>query len=99
MTIPAFKSIADAVHFLRNRKCGYQLAFGTPAGERVLQDLATFCRASDSTFSPDPRVHALYEGRRQVFLRIVQHLGLSAEELLAISQGHSNVIVKENPDA
>lgn len=48
----------------------------------VLADLARFCRAHESTFHPDARVHAQMEGRREVWLRITEHLGLSPEELL-----------------
>lgn len=47
----------------------------------VLEDLARFCRANESTFDPDPRVHAVLEGRREVFLRIMDHVGLGSEEL------------------
>ncbi len=47
----------------------------------VMMDLAKFCRAHDSTFHPDPRVHAMLEGRREVFLRIAENLNLSSEEI------------------
>lgn len=50
----------------------------------VLADLAKFCRAYDSTFHPDSRVHAELEGRREVWLRIQNHLKLSDEELYQI---------------
>lgn len=49
--------------------------------KRVLEDLAKFCRAEESTFHPDARVHAVIEGRREVWLRIQRHLNLSPEEL------------------
>ena len=49
---------------------------------KVLADLAKFCRAHDSTFHPDARVHAALEGRREVWLRIQEYIGLSAEEIL-----------------
>lgn len=68
--------------FLQSRKRAYQATFqGGPDSERVLRDLANFCRADKSTFHPDPRVAANLDGRREVFLRITQHLNLSAEEL------------------
>jgi len=47
----------------------------------VLKDLAAFCRAEESTYHPDPRAHAVLEGRREVFLRIQSHLNLSSEDL------------------
>lgn len=48
--------------------------------ERVLKDLARFCRATDSTFHEDPRAHAVLEGRREVWLRIMKHTKLDADQ-------------------
>lgn len=73
--------------FMRRRKQVYQLAFTSPAGQNVLIDLARFCRANESCFHEDPRKHAVLEGRREVFLRIQNHLGLSSEQLMAIYDG------------
>lgn len=67
--------------FLHNRKRAYQLTFTTETGKDVLADLAKFCRATESTFHPDPRVAATLDGRREVFLRIQQHLQLDVETL------------------
>jgi len=50
----------------------------TTSGERVLADLARFCRANESTFHADPRTHALLEGRREVWLRICGFLGVDS---------------------
>lgn len=75
------------IDFLRGRKRAYQLTFNTPMGEDVLIDLAKFCRAGESTFHPDPRVAAALDGRREVWLRIQQHLHLSSEQLMAIYNG------------
>ncbi len=47
----------------------------------VLDDLARFCRSQESTFHPDGRVHAVLEGRREVWLRIQAHLNLDPESL------------------
>lgn len=52
--------------------------------ERVLKDLGRFCRVSDSTFHADPRMHAVLEGRREVFLRISKHLNLDTNEFLKL---------------
>lgn len=44
---------------------------------RVLRRLRVFCRADVSTFDADPRIHALIEGRREVWIEIVNTLELS----------------------
>ena len=67
---------------LRDRQVSYQHALGGAPGQAVLEDLAWFCRADQTTFHPDPRVHALMEGRREVWLRIKEYLDLSPEDLL-----------------
>lgn len=69
--------------FLGFRKQSYQHVFN-PEGKysrEVLEDLAKFCRANESTFHVDPRTQALLEGRREVFLRIQHHIRLTDEEL------------------
>lgn len=79
--------IERTLDFLRRRKQGYQLAFSSPVGQEVLADLAKFCRANTTCFDPDPRIHAALEGRREVWLRIQQHLNLPSEQLYAIYNG------------
>jgi hypothetical protein len=69
--------------FLSARRTNYVRTFSNPPGQEVLIDLAKFCRAFESTFHPDPRVHAVMEGRREVWLRIQQHLQLTDAELWA----------------
>ena len=59
----------------------YARTFDGPVAERVLADLARFCRAGESTFHPDPRVHAVLEGRREVWLRIQKYLRLTAADI------------------
>lgn len=73
-----------AMDFLRQRKQAYGTAFSGPAGDIVLEDLARFCRGNASTFDPNDRVHALLEGRREVWLRIREYLDLSEDELLEL---------------
>lgn len=63
----------------------YRLAFGSPAGQAVLADLAPFCRAAVSCFDADPRIHALLEGRREVWLRIQEFVRLSEEDILQLA--------------
>lgn len=57
------------------------MALDSPEGEMALQDLKEFCRADQSTFHPDARMHAVLEGRREVWLRIQDHLKLDPELL------------------
>ena len=39
------ETVRKTFDYLRHRKTAYQLCFGSPAGQRVLLDLAQFCRA------------------------------------------------------
>lgn len=60
-------------------------------GEHVLADLRGFCWASSSTiFDPDPLVMARREGRREVFVRIVNMLNLDeakVQQLMELDHG------------
>lgn len=73
--------------FVFGRRAAYVRTFNSPGAQPVLEDLARFCRAAESTFDPDPRVAAVLEGRREVWLRIQQHLRLSPDELFDIATG------------
>lgn len=66
-----------------HRQAAYKRLLGTkePDASTILVDLAKFCRAHESTFNADARLHAVAEGRREVWLRIEQHLELTGEEL------------------
>lgn len=87
------------LRFIGERRRAYRLAFGSVAGQAVLIDLASFCRAAEPCWHEDPRKHALLEGRREVFLRIQQHLRLSEEQLYALYAGHQFKPLTENDDA
>lgn len=63
----------------------YQVTFGGPDGQIVLNDLALFCRANATTFDDDPRRHALLEGRRETFLRIQQFAKLHPDDVLQLA--------------
>ena len=54
-----------------------------PSAVQVLEDLARFCRADSSCFHEDPRLHALLEGRREVYLRIKDFINLTPDEYWA----------------
>lgn len=73
--------IDSAMRLLRHRAHAYRVTFTGPHAEHVLADLARFCRACESTFHPDPRAHAVAEGRREVWLRLQHHLKLTDDDL------------------
>lgn len=75
------QTLDDALDFLRGRKIEYQLTFGSPAGKKVLANLAKFCRANETCFHQDARLHAVAEGRREVWLHLQQYLNLTPEQL------------------
>lgn len=70
---------------MSDRKAAYTRVFTNEQMQHtvdyLMADLATFCRAEASTFDLDPRVHALREGRREVYLRIRDYITLSVPEL------------------
>ncbi|MCK4958878.1 MAG: hypothetical protein KAT00_05750 [Planctomycetes bacterium] len=68
-------------NMLTTRRQAYCQIFSGVYGERVLADLARFCRATESTFNKDPQLASKLDGRREVFLRIQKHLNLSDQEL------------------
>lgn len=72
---------------LGERRHAYRMTFKGPLAEVVLKDLARFCRAHESTFMADERAHALAEGRREVWLRIANHLNLSPDQLWTLYSG------------
>ena len=79
--------IKDTAIKLRNlfnsRKQAYSFTFNLKdqSNRVVLEDLAKFCRANDTTFTKDDRLSAVLEGRREVWLRIQNYLNLSVDEL------------------
>lgn len=81
-------TVIDRVkRFLWNRQHNYRIVFNSPPGQIVLADLASFCRSRSSTFDVDARVHAMAEGRREVWLRIQNHLNLTQKKLYELSTG------------
>lgn len=76
--------------FLGDRKRAFQLTFQQeqPANQTVLTDLSFFCRANESCVVPgDHDRTLLLEGRREVWLRIQQHLNLTPEQLFQLYGG------------
>lgn len=68
---------------LTDRQRAYLLAFKEAAGTAVLADLATFCRANETCVVVGDRDRTyVLEGRREVYLRICDHLDRTIEELM-----------------
>lgn len=77
------EKIADFRRKLHGLSFAYNRVFDKDSvhTETVLKDLARFCRAHETTYLPDARAHAVLEGRREVWLKIQEHLNLSIEEI------------------
>lgn len=77
------KLVEATKRFLHRRRYAYQRVFDSDNvyTDEVLRDLAWFCRAHVPTYHADPRVHAELEGRREVWLRIQNHLQFDDEKL------------------
>lgn len=71
---------------LHGKVFSYQRVFerNNPHTHDVLADLAHFCRAHGTTFHQDQRIHAMLEGRREVWLRIQEYLELDMEEIYSL---------------
>jgi hypothetical protein len=84
-------TLADLYGQLRNalmgRRDAYQITFRGPVAEKVLRDLARFCRAHESTANPNTHIAARLDGRREVWLRIQAHLKLSPDKLWELYSG------------
>jgi len=79
--------IDKAKGLLHSRKRAYDTVFNNGVDAKiVLKDLADFCRANAPTFHEDPRLHALVEGRREVWLRIQKYLNLTPDELWELTR-------------
>jgi hypothetical protein len=80
------RAVEQAKLFVSQRKAAYSRVFAIQAqdGKFVLEDLAEFCRAHSSTYDPDPRLADRLDGRREVWLRIQQHLQLTEQQLWSL---------------
>lgn len=76
-----------ALAYALERKRSYQQACGSETTALMMADLARFCRADRTCFDIDARKHALAEGRREVWLRIQEHLTLTPEQLVVLYGG------------
>lgn len=78
---------AAAEQALRARRVAYQkhfvLGMASPDDiELIMLDLARFCRGFESTFGEDERTQSRLDGRREVFLRIMDFTRLDYDELM-----------------
>lgn len=80
----------QAKELLRGRAAAYRRVFLNKGADTdiVLKDLSKFCRASVTTFHADPRIHAVLEGRREVWLRISHMLNLSDDAMWSLYGNH-----------
>lgn len=84
------KTLDATMAFLRGRKSAYKNTFSTSnfASRIVLEDLAAFCRANETcVVVGDHDRTQILEGRREVWLRINQHLNLTPEQLFELYTG------------
>ena len=79
-------SVEAIKNLIRGRTFAYSQVFqkNSKFSRVVLKDLAKFCRAHETTFHADPRVHAALEGRKEVWHRIQEHLNLDEHELFEL---------------
>jgi len=86
MIEPALKV---AKRFLEGRAGSYRrrLSPANTDAADLLADLAKFCRAHDSTAHADPYMAARIDGRREVWLRIQNHLRLTDDQLWMLYGG------------
>lgn len=88
----------DVFGFIHKRKQSYQLTFqrSQPANLEVLADLSKFCRAEETCVVPGDRDKSLIlEGRREVWLRIQQHLHLTEEQLMQLYSGNTAAVYQQ----
>lgn len=85
-------TLSKLQYFIRGKKFDYCQVFNPKnmTSKRVLMDLAKFCRANKTTYNPDARIHAVLEGRREVWLHIQNYLQLTNEELYDLHEIKSN---------
>lgn len=77
--ISAASIFYNVFRFLQDRRRAYQMVFAKgPMQQIVLYDLAKFCRAHANCTTEREA------GRREVWLRIEQHLKLDEEDLVAL---------------
>lgn len=80
----------QAKALLHSKKRAYETIFNEGIDAKiVMQDLAKFCRANETTFHANARVQAHLEGRREVWLHIQKYLQLTPDELWELTRKDS----------
>jgi len=76
-------TLSNLKFLFQERRRAYQLVFkhNTASHNIVLKDLAKFCRAHGSCYHKDPKMSAMLEGRREVWLRIQEYLRLTEDDI------------------
>lgn len=64
---------------MKRKRQLYNNVFGTEQGKEVLADLRKFCYATATTFSNDTNEMIRREGRREVFMQIVNLMKVDYE--------------------
>lgn len=87
----AVKAVQDTI---RARQGAYVRWWqGKPIGDDnriVADDLRRFCRGGMSAYDDNERVHLLLTGRQEVWLRIMDHVQLSFDDLYERYTGATN---------
>ena len=78
------------------RGIDYRAVFETEPGKRVLEDLCQIHHMKSSSFSKDALEMAMFEGERNVILRIIAILEMDMDKLnKLIRQGEENEPIQE----
>lgn len=76
----------EALQIFADRQRAYRMVFSpadAPAVKAVLDDLISFCRGKETCVVPGDRDRTyVLEGRREVLLRIQDHMELTPEQLV-----------------
>lgn len=65
----------------------YRVAFASPAGQLVLDDIGRFCFAAGSPFSTQPGETERNVGRNEVWRRICDLSHFTVQEIYALRRG------------
>jgi len=84
----------------RNLIRAYRIAFLSPAGQTAMKDLMSVCRFRHALvpLSDLPTTNELFiaEGRRQVFIHILQMTQINEEDLITMFKG-GTIVTPEDP--
>lgn len=77
------KNVKEAQAGLRSLQESYRRVFLTQSADiaAVLADLEQFCRADQTPFHPDERIHCVLTGRHEVISRIREYTRLDFDTL------------------